>query len=166
MAKLRYSSSEKMVSSFGRLIDDDDPYVTAVLDGWGLHDASFVSIDDAQLYTSWLGAGDATTAIVGRYVAVTTSPSHPVDTGAYTAVPDDVGTHFSIDWQALQTGERYYVHLRVVDKAGNEAFASSNGALVDYCAPELDYVHHVIREGGLLFQNTSHGECVCVCVCW
>lgn len=144
----------------GRLIDEDDPSVAAVLDGWGTDDASFVSVNDAQLYTSWLGAEDATTEIVERYVAVTASSSPPTSAGDYTAIPKHVGRHFSVDWASLQSGQRYYVHLRVVDKAGHEAFASSDGALMDFCAPQLEYIRHVIQDAGLQYQNTTQGTVV------
>lgn len=146
----------------GRLIDADNPVIGAVIDGWGT-DAAFVGVDDGRLYTSWLGVYDVTTAIHERGYAVTSRPdSSALLEGDYTSVPATVGTRMAIVMQLVH-GTRYYVHLRVEDKAARFARASSTGVLVDFCAPTVDYIRPVDRTIDLAFTNSSSGSHVCCC---
>lgn len=140
----------------GRLIDPDNPTIAAVLDGWG-RDAQYVGTDDGFLYVSWVGVTDNTTAIHKRSYAITESPQPPLDPADYTEVPADVtGTRLAVQ-MTLRQGVRYYMHLRVEDKATNWAVGSSSGALVDLCSPVVSAINHVRENQGLAFQNTTRG---------
>lgn len=140
----------------GRLIDPDNPIIDAVIDGWA-NDADYVSVDDGRLYTSWLGVHDETSGIHKRTYAVTQqADSLALEDSDYTSVPATVGTRMAIALQLLH-GERYYVHLRVEDKAERFARASSTGVLVDYCAPTVDFIRPVDGSLDLAFTNSTQG---------
>lgn len=158
-AKVRVYNQASLSTTFvtpGRMVDEDDPTIVAVLDGWK-QDAQFVSVDEGKVFVSWIGVEDQTTAVVRRSYAVTTTPEPP-GPDVFTAVSDAVGSRASFNY-TLTHGKRYYVHLRVADKSGRTAQATSSGALVDFCPPIVDWVRFVTKDLDLRFQNTTDSAC-------
>lgn len=152
----------------GRLVDEDNPIIGAVLDGWE-RDAQFVSVDEGKVFVSWIGVEDKTTAVVHRSYAITTTPDAP-PAAEFSPVSDAVDTRAGFNF-TLVHGTRYYVHLRVGDKSGRTAQASSTGALVDFCPPVIEWVRFVDKALNLRFQNTTNCEsrlwewCGACCMC-
>lgn len=115
------------------LSDSDAPKDGIVLDGWGLIDAQY------QSYTTvfrahWYGFHDFS-GIETVYLGLSSKPeSIDCDVKKEEIVPSNTGYHVLFGLN-LNSGQKYYGCLKLVDRAGNFALFHSNGVMVDSTPP-------------------------------
>ena len=130
-------------SSNPLLSDFEAPKNGFVMDGWGSTDAEVQDI--LFLFRAhWYGFTDFS-GIEAAYLGL----SSKVDTISCDVKQEQLVPKASVAYVlsglSLNSGEKYYACLKLVDRAGNVVFFHSNGVLVDSTPPLGGFVH----DGGL-----------------
>ena len=120
-------------SSAPLLSDSDAPKGGILLDGWGSTDAQYQSY--STLYRAqWYGFRDFS-GIKAAYLGLSSKPnSAHCDVKEEEIVSSSRGYHILFGLN-LTSGHTYFACLKLVDRAGNNAFYQSNGVLVDSTPP-------------------------------
>ena len=98
-----------------------------------VEDLSYVASLDS-LSARWSGFDDVPSGIALYRWAIGTSPGG-TDLFNYRVVSG--ATSKSIEGLSLQNGQKYFVSVKAVDRAGNSVVATSNGVVVDVTPPKL-----------------------------
>ena len=130
-------------SSDPLLSDFEAPKNGFVMDGWGSTDAEVQDI--LSLFRAhWYGFTDFS-GIEAAYLGL----SSKVDTISCDVKQEELVPKTSVAYVlsglSLNSGEKYYACLKLVDRAGNVAFFHSSGVLVDSTPPLAGFVN----DGGL-----------------
>lgn len=127
-----------ITSSKALFADSEPPKNGVILDGWGASDTEYQSYSFVYR-VHWYGFTDFS-GLDKIYVGLSTKPNSKLcDVKPLEVVQSGMNYHI-LSGLSLRTGNRYYACVKSVDKAGNSAFYSSNGVLVDTTPPRSGQV--------------------------
>jgi hypothetical protein len=153
-AWVSYGGNAESARDYG--IDTTAPTGGTVNDGTGadqdVNDGSLISIS-----ANWSGFNSNVSGLVKYEYAIRRTSDNYYYTGSawqsgasYT--DNATSTSFTAGSQNLQTGETYYVSVRVTDNAGNQSIVNSNGQQV------LPSISFSIGSASLTFANLNPGN--------
>ena len=125
-------------SSKALIADFEAPKHAIVLDGWGMSDLKYQSY--SSIYRAhWYGLIEFS-GVHSMYLGLKSKyDTNACDVNPLQLVPAKTNYHV-LSGLNLQSGSKYYACLKVVDNAGNIAYFSSNGILIDSTPPVPGHV--------------------------